>query len=110
MIITGSWTAEISDLLRKLRPDQRVTTTSTQSIEAMLKPYGLSGHSFKHGAGLVLLQGVKAQKIRPTSMSILMKHKLPPGQLPVAPTTLRYLQDPAGKAELFESGLATGLL
>ena len=108
VMIRGPSTARIFDLLRLLRPNQRVTLLTSRQLENCLKQFGLTAHSIKHGAALVLLQAVNAGRIRAETMSILLKHKVP--SLTVAPVTLRYLQDPAGIARLFQLDVATALL
>lgn len=108
VLITGTWTNRICQLLRALSPRQKLTNVSTAQADTRLQEFGLSGHSMKHGAALVLLDGVLQEKIQATSMSILLKHKV--AMLPIAPTTIRYLQNPRAVAVLFETDKATGLL
>ena len=108
VLITGTWTDRICQLLRGLGPRQKLTNISTAQADTHLRDFGLSGHSMKHGAALVLLDGVLQGKIQATSMSILLKHKV--AGLPIAPTTVRYLQNPRAVAALFETDKATDLL
>lgn len=109
VLITGEWTARIAELLLQLPRSEKVTNINTAALDRLLSGTRLTGHSFKHGAALLLIKAVLTKTITPHAMSCLMKHKHTK-DAPLAPTTYRYVQDKLALAELNGSHEATAVL
>ena len=108
ILITGKSTATIATKLQQLQPNERLTTVTTSAVDRVLKQWNITGHSFKHGAALILIKAVIDNVLPHEAMSFLLKHKVE--NPPLSPTTCRYVQDPRSLAIVNGSDKATKLL
>lgn len=95
VVVTGRHLPAVRRLLQRVRnesrnnPDAPLTTLTTDDVEALLRPLGLSAHSIKRGALTTLLGLAARNNLPPQALEMLARHQS--DRQTLNKTTARYL-------------------